>query len=269
MIAQDCVMTGEGSHATDLPLSDLPIVQPDDEGAGDEGIRTVLITGAGGNIGRKLRAAWADRYDLILLDRQANDDDPDIIFADLAEPDEEWMELFEEADIVVHLAANPNEFAPWEELVAPNMDALANVLLASARAGVERVVFASSNHAMGGYRERDETPISVDLPARPGNFYGATKLMGERLGRSLALSFELTFVALRIGWVQKGENLPETLPDDWARHLWLSNEDMVALFTRAVEAELEPGAFVVVNGLSSNPGSRWSRTEAQRSLGIQ
>lgn len=262
-------MMREGIDPNDAGRSDLPIVEPDDEGAREDDVRTVLITGAGGNLGRKLRAAWADRYDLILLDRTADETDPDVIVADLAEPDEEWMELFEEADTVVHLAANPNEFAPWEELVGPNMDAVSNVLLAAARSGVERVVFASSNHAMGGYREREETPIHVDLPPRPGNPYGATKLMGERLGRALALAFDLTFVALRIGWVQKGENLPDTLPDQWARELWLSNADMTDLFTRAVEAELEPGAFIVVNGLSKNPGTRWSRKEAEERLGIR
>jgi nucleoside-diphosphate-sugar epimerase len=246
--------------ATDL--SDLPILEEP-----IEDVRTVLITGACGNLGRKLRAAWADRYYLILIDRAADPDDPDVIVADLAEADDAWRDLFDEADAVVHLAANPNEFATWEELVGPNIDALANVLLAAVQAGVERVVFASSNHAMGGYRERAETPITVDLPPRPGNAYGATKLMGERLGRSVAQSSELTFVALRIGWVQKGENRPETLPDDWARALWLSNDDMLRLFTCAVETELEPGSFVVVNGLSHNAGTRWSLAETQARLG--
>ena len=45
---------------------------------------TVLITGASGNIGRKLRTAWADVYDLVLIDRTADPDDPEVIVADLA-----------------------------------------------------------------------------------------------------------------------------------------------------------------------------------------
>jgi nucleoside-diphosphate-sugar epimerase len=141
-------------------------------------------------------------------------------------------------------------------------------LLASARAGVERVVFASSNHVMGGYRELGDQPITANLPPWPGNPYGAAKLMGERLGRSLSKLFDITFVALRLGWNQKGVNSPETLPDDWARALWLSNGDLVRLFTRAVEAELPGSEFLVVNGLSNNPGTRWSLAEAESSLGF-
>ncbi len=251
----------QGRHA------DFPIIDPTGEMFPEEP-RTVLITGASGNIGRKLRAAWAESYELVLLDHAFDSGDPDVILADLAEPHEEWMDLFDEVDTVVHLAANPNEFATWEELSRPNIDAMANVLNAAIRAGVERVVFASSNHAMGGYRDSGDGPITVDLPPKPGNAYGATKLMGERLGRSLSQTFGLTFVALRIGWTQRGENRPETLPDDWARALWLSNADCVRLFTRAVEAELEEGAFVVVNGLSNNPGTRWSLHEAAEQLGF-
>jgi NAD+ dependent glucose-6-phosphate dehydrogenase len=115
---------------------------------------------------------------------------------------------------------------------------------------------------MGDYRHVGDGPITVDLPPKPDGPYGATKLMGERLGMAHASDFDLTFVALRIGWVQRGENRPETLPDDWARSIWLSNADLVRLFTCAVEADLDAGEFVVVNGLSNNRGTRWSLSEA-------
>jgi NAD(P)-dependent dehydrogenase (short-subunit alcohol dehydrogenase family) len=262
--------------------SDLPIYDPDfdeddedededldeDGEAPEDSPRTVLITGASGNVGRKLRAAWAGKYDLVLLDRKAGDD-PDVMEADLADPDEGWLEYFHGVDTVVHLAANPNEFATWEELEQPNLDALANVFHAAALAGVERVIFASSNHAMGDYRNQGDGPITVDLPPLPDGAYGAAKFMGERLGKSLAHAFDVTFVALRIGWVQRGENRPETLPDDWARSIWLSNADLIRLFDRAVEADLDVGEFVVVNGLSANRGTRWSLAEAEEWLGYR
>lgn len=251
----------------DPELDDLDESEELEEQDLDEGPRSVLITGACGNLGRKLRAAWKETYDLVLLDRVRDPDDPDVIVADLAEPNEEWLVHFHGVDTVVHLAANPNEFASWEELEKPNIDALCNVFHASALAGVERIIFASSNHAMGGYRELD-MEITVDLPPKPDGPYGATKLMGERLGRSLAMAFDLTFIALRLGWIQKGANRPETLPDEWARSLWLSNADMVRLFTCAVEAELDERSFVIVNGLSNNRGTRWDRTGAEDLLGF-
>ncbi len=276
--------------------SELPIVEPEDDDDEDEDEnlddlddeddddeldvedeslsesieeepRTVLITGANGNIGRRLRAAWTDVYDLVLIDQSAPDEDPDIIVADLARMDDDWITHFHGVDTVVHLAANPDSDADWDELIGPNLDMLANVFNAAALAGVERVIFASSNHVMGGYRHRDDRPITVDREPLPDGPYGAAKLFGERLGRSLARVFDLTFIALRLGWVQRGNNRPETLPDDWSRKLWLSNTDLVRLFDCAVEAEIEDRSFVVVNGMSRNHGMRWDLSDAAELLG--
>lgn len=254
---------------SDLPgLSDLPILDAEERET-EDARPTVLMTGASGNLGRKLRQAWASRYDLICLDRAAEGaGDSDVVAADLAIAADDWQDLFDEADVVVHLAANPDEFATWEALERPNMDALCNVFHAALRAGVGRLIFASSNHVMGGYESFGDGPITVDLPPKPDGPYGGAKLMGERLGVSLARSFGMTFVALRLGWIQPGENLPHTLPHDWARAMWLSNADLIALFTRAVDAELDDGEIVVVNGMSRNAGMRWSLTEAEQRLGF-
>src|SRR5437763_1221772 len=117
---------------------ELPIYDPDDmPEASEEEPRTVLITGAAGNIGQKLRAAWAERYDLVLLDQVAIPGDPEVVAVDLSALDDEWITHFHGVDMVVHLAANANELANWEELERPNLDALANVFHASALAGVE------------------------------------------------------------------------------------------------------------------------------------
>ena len=232
----------------------------------DDGVRTVLITGASGNIGRKLRRAWQETYDLVLIDREPDPTEPDLIIADLSDLDERWFESFNGVDTVVHLAGNPDEFATWEELEGPNLDALCNVFQACALAGVERLIFASSNHVMGGYRELDMV-ITEELPPKPDGPYGGTKLTGERLGRSLARAFDVTFIALRLGWNQVGDNVPDTLPDDWSRSLWLSNSDMVHLFERAVEAELGDDLFLVANGMSHNSGMRWDIALAAEKLG--
>jgi len=244
----------EGDEDEDDPDADP---DEDDDLDDEDSVRVVLITGASGNIGRKLRAAWADAYDLVLIDNHADPDDRAVFVADLSVLDEGWLTHFHGVDTVVHLAANPDDSASWEDLEKPNLDALANVYHASALAGVERLIFASSNHAMGGYREFEDMPITVDLPPKPDGPYGATKLMGERLGRSLSHAFDITFIALRLGWNQAGENLAETLPDDWSRGLWLSNADLVRLFDSAVEAELDDRLFVVLNGMSNNRGTRW------------
>jgi nucleoside-diphosphate-sugar epimerase len=248
-------------------------VEFDEEELGDlieDEPRTVLITGACGNIGRKLRHAWADIYDMVLIDKARVDpeEDEDVIEVDLAVMETDWMAHFHGIDTVVHLAANGNEFAPWDELIAPNLDALANVFHAAALHGVERVIFASSNHVMGDYQNVGEDPITIELPPRPDGPYGVTKLVGERLGKSLSQAFDLTFIALRLGWIQEGKNQPSTLPHDWARKMWLSNGDLIRLFDCAVESDVEDPSFVLVNGMSRNHGMRWDLTDAAELLGF-
>ncbi len=267
------------SHGPDQP--DLPFFDRDQlEFLGDDATdeedeseldlidslpRVVLITGASGNIGKKLRAAWADVYELVLLDK--NPDDDQVTRANLEILDDEWITHFHGVDTVVHLAGNPDEFSPWEALIGSNLDAMANVFNAAALAGVERIVFASSNHVMGLYEHQGDGPITVDMPPMPDSPYGVTKLVGERLGESLSRAFDLTFIALRLGWVQHGRNRPETLPHEWARKLWLSNADLIHLFDCAVEAEIEDRDFLVVNGMSRNHGMRWDLSEAAEFLG--
>jgi hypothetical protein len=229
--------------------------------------RTVLITGACGNLGRKLRAAWADVYDLVLIDKTGGPDDSELVVADLAFLDDDWITHFHGVDTVVHLAANSDELSPWEELIRPNLDAVANVFHAAALAGVERIIFASSNHIMGGYQHQGDEPITTHQDPRPDGPYAVTKLVGERLGRSLSRAFDLTFIALRLGWIQEGKNRPDTLPDNWARQMWLSNADLIRLFDCAVEAEIEDRSFIVVNGMSRNHGMRWDLSEAAELLG--
>lgn len=260
-------------HSEPLPIyyededvDETSTLDEDDEEIGDEP-RTILITGACGNIGRKLRAAWEEVYDLVLIDQAASPEESEVVAADVSKLDEEWMSLFHGVDTVIHLAATPDEHSTWEGLVAPNMDAVNNVFLAAALAGVERIIFASSNHAMCGYRNLGDIAITIELPPRPGNPYGAAKLMAERLGKSLSGVFDLTFVALRLGWVQTGENRPETLPDEWNKELWLSNADMIRLFDRAVEADLGDCSFVVVNGMSNNHGTRWDLSASFEAIG--
>jgi NAD(P)-dependent dehydrogenase (short-subunit alcohol dehydrogenase family) len=230
--------------------------------------RTVLITGASGNVGRKLRSAWADVYDLVLIDRNPSADDYDVIQADLAVLDDDWITHFHGVDTVVHLAANSNEWAEWDELIGPNLDALANVFHVAALAGVERIIFASSTHVMGLYENMGEGPIGSATKPMPDGPYGVTKLVGERLGRSLARAFDVSFVALRLGWIQEGANRPETLPHEWARKMWLSNGDLIRLFDCAVEAEIEDRSFVLVNGMSRNQGMRWDLSDAAELVGF-
>lgn len=255
---------------------------------------TVLITGAAGNLGGKLRRHLEGRFPLRLLDQSTSGADG-IGAANLSQWDPGWAEQFQGVAAVVHLAANPDPRSDWSTLLAPNIDGVVHVLEACVRARVPRIVYASSNHVMGGYQAEASVPrLTADLPPRPGirfrlgrdwhdsTAYGAAKLFGERLGRCQAERHGLTFVGVRIGWVQPGANPPPPPPrrswrpwryprppldvQEWFRLMWLSNRDLCQLLERCLTADLPPGG-TIVNGMSANTGMCWDLEETRRLLG--
>jgi dTDP-4-dehydrorhamnose reductase len=203
----------------------------------------ILITGAGGNLGRKLithlmEADWCKA--IIAVDRSAvaleallslGTDKIAPVTADLTDPhDQGWRGALRKADAVVHFAAqNPYPDASWEDSCA-SLDMTLHLAGAAVDAGVRRFVFASSNHVMGRYKDEPlaETlspgGLTTDLTPGPGTRwhngermldgtpYAVSKLMGERAcAAAAARSDTLTAVSVRIGWTQPGDNAPETI----------------------------------------------------------
>jgi nucleoside-diphosphate-sugar epimerase len=230
--------------------------------------------------------------------------------------DRRWQDVVAESEAVVHFAArNPYPEATWEE-AAVSLDMTLHVATAAAdSANTRRFVFATSNHVMGRYKDSplaDQIGPGELTPAQePGvgtlwhtgeqwmdsTAYATAKFAGERLCKTLAQRSggDTTFVGVRIGWCQPGENSPRTLsasgsptlqggalppgldPEDyaraerWFREMWLSNRDFVHLFERAIQADADtwPTPFLLVNGMSANSGMKWSLEETKRWLGYQ
>lgn len=234
----------------------------------------VVVTGAAGNLGRKLAEHLAARCELVPLDM------PD---GDLSLWDPAWVSRFAGADAVVHLAGDPVAYHGWDELTGPNVDSMLNVFEAAAQHGVRRMIFASSNHVMGGYQDGPPVPITPELPPKPGlryvadganrfsGDYGAAKLFGERIGRHFAMARGLEVICARIGWVWRGDNTPAELPPErgeWFRQMWLSDLDFLHLMDCCLTAELrEP--FLIVNGMSHNTGMCWDLTSTTEAIGYR
>ena len=187
-------------------------------------------------------------------------------------------------DAVIHLAAqNPYPDASWEDASA-SFDMTAKLVDACAEASLSRLVFASSNHVMGGYKDTpvalSDGGLSTDLPPLVGTLvktseglinstaYAAAKLMGERVVAVKAETGAFSAVLLRIGWCQPGENTPQTIsaagtPKSslfetdpgrdhdlrWFKAMWLSNGDLVRAVFAALRADASawPSPAVVVN----------------------
>ena len=133
-------------------------------------------------------------------------------------------------------------------------------------------LYATGNQTVGPYLHiglnwlittdiapRPGTQYVVEGQARDSTPYAAAKLFGERLGQCYAESHALSVIAVRIGWVRPGPNLPQDIPPErgpWFRLMWLSNRDFCQLIERCIMADL-PVPFGLVNGMSANTGMRW------------
>src|SRR5213593_3205942 len=221
---------------------------------------TVLVTGMSGLIGGAVRRQLGARYELSALNRRAVDGVPchraDV--ADLAAIER----AFKGVDAVVHLAARVGSSAPFDELLRANVIGTYNVFEASRRAGVRRVVYASSGATVSAY-ERDMpyralaegrydevgawTPLTHETPVRPAGLYGASKVWGEALARHYADAHGRSVICLRIGRV-KAEDRPTTTRD---AAVWCSQRDIVRMIEACVEAppSLRFDVFFVVSNL--------------------
>ena len=281
-------------------------------------VRSVLVTGAGGNLGQKLIAHllaqdWCER--IVALDRATPASVPATdrvqwVEGNLADPsDRRWQGALSGVDAAVHFAAqNPYPDAPWSDACA-SFDMTLALLGAAGRVGVRRIVFASSNHVMGQYKDPPladglaSGALTTSLPPGPGTrwfngkemlqgfAYAASKLMGERacLAEAQRSDGALTAVCVRIGWCQPGENRPETIntsglpgeevdvgPDterdlQWFRNMWLSNRDFASVMERALLADPQawPHPGIVVNGMSANRNMPWDIETTRRLIGYE
>jgi hypothetical protein len=228
--------------------------------------RTVVITGARGNLGTKLRGHFTGLgWTVRLLDVQAGGD-PAIHEADLATYSDSWASHLAGADAVVHLAGNPSPSASWSSVQRLNIDLTQNVYEAAARHGARRVIFASSNWTMAGHRFA-AFPLTTDHEPAPVNPYGISKLMGEHIGRAYAAHRGVSSISFRIGYCQTGDNLPGPHMGwgVWGQQMWLSNRDLCQAMERAVLVENLPVA--VLNLMSDNPGMRWDIETTRRMIG--
>lgn len=234
----------------------------------------VLLTGSAGRVGRAILNRLADAYDWRLLDREppAGESVGEFTAADITD-EEAVREAVAGVGAVVHLAGDPRPEAPWESVLSNNIDGTHTILEAAADAGVEKFVFASSNHAVSAYETDARTPeiyrpedgLSLDgtEQPRPGNRYGVSKAAGELLGRYFHDEYGISVVCVRIG------NLTaDHPPRDYERGqaMWLSHRDCAHLFERCLEADY---GFEIVYGISDNDRKYYSIERAREVLGYE
>ncbi len=249
-----------------------------------------MITGVYGLIGgavyRKLIQS-SERYDLFGLARRTQPSDrvaeadriivPEdrFVLSDLSDLGQ-LSEAFDGLDTVVHMAADAGGGGGWPSLLPNNVIGTYNILEASRRAGVKRVVVASTIQASSGNRREepycligsdrhDELPDNLpmvrhDWPARPLNIYAATKVWGEAIARAYATSHGLSCLCIRIGWVVPEDRPPKANAAD----IWCSQRDIVQLIECCVNAP-DSVRYDIFYGMSDNR-HRWVDIEHAREV---
>jgi hypothetical protein len=219
----------------------------------------IVLTGAAGRIGRMLRDRLArpDRVlrlvDIAPLVPSRAEEAIQASVTDLAA----MTAACAGAAAVIHLGGIPGE-APWEQIAEVNINGTYAVFEAARRAGVSRVIYASSNHAVG-FAPRSSFPVPDYTFPAPDTYYGVSKVAGEALAALYHSRYGLDAICLRI------LTCADRPRDARALSTWLSPGDAGRLFEACLTAP-SPG-FRVAFGVSANTRGDFVSLAEARSLG--
>jgi len=215
----------------------------------------LLLTGAAGGLGKALRGPLkANCTTLRLSDRlDVGPAGPgeEVMLADLADADA-VQAMMVGVDAVVHLGGVPVE-GPFGPILQANIIGMYNLYEAARKCGTRRIVFASSNHVTGYYRQSET--ITADHPPRPDGMYGVSKAFGEDLSRFYFDRYGIETACVRIG---------SSFPEPRDRRMlatWLSYEDLYRLVTACLTTPML--GHTVVFGMSDNPVTWWDNARAR------
>ena len=219
-------------------------------------MQNVLMTGAAGGIGTRLRGLLTGVYPTLRLSdiKQPTDltSDEEFIQADLTDM-AQVEKIVTGMDGIIHLGGQSVE-ADWDTILNANLIGCYNLFEAARRQNVKRIIFASSNHAVGFYRRSHR--INNDVQPRPDSRYGISKVFGEALGSFYADKHGLRVLCIRIG------NVDDQPVDKRRLSIWIHPEDLAQLIRIGLEhPELH---FEVIYGASDNERSWWDNARAHQ-----
>jgi uronate dehydrogenase len=219
-------------------------------------MKKILVTGAAGGIGTSLRKLLKAAYPSIRWSDIRTPDhlstDEEFVAADLANM-AEVEKIVAGVEGIVHLGGFSVE-GSWDTILNANIIGCYNIFEAAYRAGVKRIVFASSNHAVGFYPRAQK--IGVDVTVHPDSRYGISKAFGEAVGAFYADKHGLRVTCLRIG------NFGDAPIDKRRLSIWLKPEDLVQLINIGLT---HPKIhFEIFYGASDNVDMWWDNSNAER-----
>ncbi|CAF0858694.1 unnamed protein product [Rotaria sordida] len=234
--------------------------------------KLVLVTGAGGHIGKYFAEhANKQKYQLRLMVHSMEPEkiDPIKSFGEIIQGNLNQMETLDKAcknvHTIVHLAGDASPDSTWDTLKEANIDGLYNIFIAAKNAGVKRMIYASSIHAITGYPKGVQAKTTE--PPNPGDLYGVTKCFGEALCRYMGEKEGVPSIAVRIGAFQS-HSTAQNKDSISMMDAWLSQRDCLQLLERCIDAP-EDLKFALVHGLSRNTFNRMDIESTRQLLGYE
>ncbi|GFM80453.1 uronate dehydrogenase [Pseudomonas cichorii] len=210
----------------------------------------LLLTGAAGGLGKVLRKTLRPYAKTLRLSDIAElapaiDSSEEIQRCDLSDK-QAVHQLVEGVDAILHFGGVSVE-RPFEEILGANIAGVFHIYEAARRHGVKRVIFASSNHVIGFYKQ--DQVIDAHAPRRPDGYYGLSKSYGEDMASFYFDRYGIETVSIRIG---------SSFDEPQNRRMmstWLSYDDLTQLLERALYT---PNVgHTVVYGMSDNKTVWW------------
>lgn len=215
----------------------------------------ILMTGAAGGLGQAMRVPLKANCEVLRLsDRQAfgaAQSGEEVVLADLADADA-VLAMMKGVDAVVHFGGVSTE-GPFGPILQANIIGAYNLYEAARKQGTKRIVFASSNHVTGFYRQSET--ITADMPARPDSMYGLSKAFGEDISRFYFDRYGIETACVRIG---------SSFPEPRDRRMlasWLSYGDLHRLITACLTTPVL--AHTIIFGMSNNSVTWWDNAQAR------
>lgn len=216
-------------------------------------MKRLLITGGAGNLGVQMRKRLAHLADTIrvadfveVTDLAPNEE---AVTCDLGDKDA-VAEMVKDCDGIVHFGGQATE-APWSVIRNANLDGVYNLYEACRKHGCNRVVFASSNHAVGFYRQ--DQVIDNTVYPKPDGLYGVSKVFGEMMGSLYFEKFGIETASIRIG------TCFAKAPNHRALTTYLSFDDLARLIERIFDVPRL--GCPVIYGASANDRAFWDNSK--------
>jgi nucleoside-diphosphate-sugar epimerase len=229
----------------------------------------ILVTGSSGRIGKAVVQELQAQGLLVRgFDLAPTPNLPNMVLGTLTSADD-VARAMQGVHTVIHLAATPDDADFFAEIVPNNIVGVYLIFEEAHKAGVKRIIAASSGQVVWHQRFTGPLPIGVEVQPTPRYWYAAAKLFLEGAGRSFAEKFGMEVISVRLGWCPRTpEQVEEIKAEQWAQDVYLSPGDAGRFFACAVKAKLS-AKYNLLYATSKPKHVMYDLEPAKRLLGFE